>query len=292
MDDDRGTREVTQALVARAIGGETAALEEIVRSIQDDVYNLTLRMLGGPEAAEDATQEILIKVVTHLAQWRAEASLRTWVWRIAVNHVLRLERTKKEELCSFEALDAAIAMGNARPPLPALSEAELAVLEKELRLDCTEAMILSLDRDHRIAWVLGEVFDLESAQAAQVLDVDAATYRKRLQRARERLGRWMNDNCGLANEKNPCSCRRQIPIAMRIGVVDPHRLRYARHPERPAAWKKKLRVVGREVDEMVAAAEVLCGHPSYAAPERLVGKLREIIGSGRMRVFDAGEEKA
>jgi RNA polymerase sigma factor (sigma-70 family) len=283
MDDD----ERVKALVARAVAGDTAALEGVVREIQDDVYNLAVRMLGGPDEAEDATQEILIQVVTHLGQWRAEASLRTWVWRIAVHHLLRQAKTKKESFCSFDALETAIAMGEANPPLPELSEAELIVLEKELRLDCTEAMILSLDREHRVAWILGEVFGVESSVAALVLEIDAATYRKRLQRARERLGRWMHENCGVANPKNPCSCRRQIPVAMKIGVVDPERLRWASHPERPAAWRKRLRVLDGEVDEIVAAAETLCGHPSYAAPDRLVSKLKEIVRSPRLRVFDA-----
>ncbi|HEX4256609.1 MAG TPA: sigma factor, partial [Streptosporangiaceae bacterium] len=72
-----------QALVARAIGGDAAALEEIVHRVQDPVYRLALRMAGRPADAEDAAQEILIRIVTRLASWRGEASLTTWAYRIA-----------------------------------------------------------------------------------------------------------------------------------------------------------------------------------------------------------------
>lgn len=284
---DRRPHEQMKELVALALAGDGRALEAVVRETKDDVYNLALRMLGRPATAEDATQEILIQVITHLGQWRAEASLRTWVWRIAVRHLLRQQKTEEEQQCSFDALEGAIAAGSGNPPLPALEEAELAVLEKELRLNCTEAMILSLDREHRIAWILGEVFELESPQAAEVLDLDAATYRKRLQRARARLGRWMHDNCGVANPKNPCHCRRQIPVAIDIGVVDPDRLLFANHSEIPDVPRKRLSVLGGDADEIMVAAQVLCSHPRYSAPERLVTALRHLIAHGGLRLFDA-----
>ena len=57
-------------LVARAVDGDKAALEEVVRLLQDPLYRLALRMTWRPADAEDATQEILIRVVTRLASWR------------------------------------------------------------------------------------------------------------------------------------------------------------------------------------------------------------------------------
>ncbi|MBO0878169.1 MAG: RNA polymerase sigma factor, partial [Pseudonocardia sp.] len=60
-------------LVRAALAGEADALERVVRTVQDAVYRLALRMTGLPADAEDATQEILIKVVTRLSSWRGEA---------------------------------------------------------------------------------------------------------------------------------------------------------------------------------------------------------------------------
>jgi len=124
-----------------------------------------------------------------------------------------------EELCSFDALTDLCRMGESNPALPAVSEAELLVLEQELRLICTEGMLLSLDRDHRIAWILDEVFGLNSEQAGEVLEIDPAAFRKRVQRSRERLGAWMDANCGLVGVKTRCHCRRQVPVGVQIGVV-------------------------------------------------------------------------
>src|SRR5438105_8374108 len=75
-------------VVAKARAGEAAALEELARSAREQVYNLAIRMLGDPADAEDVTQEILIRVVTGLATFRGESSFRTWVYRVASNHLL------------------------------------------------------------------------------------------------------------------------------------------------------------------------------------------------------------
>jgi len=78
-----------ESLVVRAKEGDQNSLEELVRNIQDLVYGLALRMLSHPADAEDATQEILVKVVTHLGSFRQESAFTTWVYRIASNHLLR-----------------------------------------------------------------------------------------------------------------------------------------------------------------------------------------------------------
>jgi RNA polymerase sigma factor (sigma-70 family) len=85
-----------RALVARACSGDREALEELVRWHQGWIYNIALRMLYHPQDAEDATQEILIKVVTQLASFEGRSSFRTWLYRIVVNHVLNMRRGRIE----------------------------------------------------------------------------------------------------------------------------------------------------------------------------------------------------
>ena len=77
-----------EELVTRARGGDRAALDSLVRDMKDLVYNLAARMLGDPIEAEDATQEILIRCVTALESFRGESAFRTWVYRVASNHLL------------------------------------------------------------------------------------------------------------------------------------------------------------------------------------------------------------
>jgi RNA polymerase sigma factor (sigma-70 family) len=272
-------------VVDRAVAGDANALDEVVLAVQDDIYNLCLRMLGRRADAEDACQEILIQIITHLAQWRGEASLRTWSWRIAGRYLNRMRRTAKEEMVSFDLMEELIAVGQSNPALPQASEAELELLQEELKLSCTHAMLLALERDQRIAWILAEIFELDSNEAADVLDIDAATHRKRVSRAREKLGAWMQAHCGLVRPDNPCSCRRQIPVGIDIGVIDPSSLEFATHPTRKAGRLQREFSRLDDADQMKVAAYVLCSHPDYKAPQRLHAKIRELVSSGSLKLF-------
>src|SRR5215831_2903611 len=90
--------------VRAAAAGDRAAAHEVLRAVQDDVYRLALRMLGHPQDAEDAAQEILVIVLTHLGSFRGESAFSTWVWRIAARHLAEVKRGRRED-DSFEALE-------------------------------------------------------------------------------------------------------------------------------------------------------------------------------------------
>lgn len=273
-----------EELVRRANEGDRAALDAVVCALQDDVYKLALRMLGLRADAQDATQEILVKVVTHLSEFRGDSGVRTWVWRIAVRHVLRFRKTRREEAASFDTIEMLIAKGDANPPMPHLSDGELALLVEEVRLSCTQAMLLSLDRDHRVAWILAEIFGLDGEEAAAVVEIEPAAYRKRLSRARERLATWMSKRCGLVDASNACRCVRQVPVAMAFGVASLENPEYAGHPARPHSLP-----ILREADQIETAASALRSHPDYAAPPEILARIRALIAqfeAARFRMFD------
>ena len=75
-------------LARQALDGDRDAVDRLVRDLQGDVYGLAIRMLWNREDAEDATQEILVRVVTRLSQFDFRSRLRTWVYRVAVNYLL------------------------------------------------------------------------------------------------------------------------------------------------------------------------------------------------------------
>ncbi len=81
------TNEELLILIGQATAGDKRALEMVVLSIQDLVFNLSLRMLGTFPDAEDASQDILLKVITHLSLFKGDSSFSTWVFSIAVNHL-------------------------------------------------------------------------------------------------------------------------------------------------------------------------------------------------------------
>jgi RNA polymerase sigma factor (sigma-70 family) len=260
-------------LVARAVGGDEAALTEVLRRVQDPVYRLALRMTGRPADAEDATQEILIRVLTRLASFRAEASLVTWAYRIAVNHLINLRRRSVHEQreISVDTYRADLLAGLATPDY-AGPDAEL--LAEEVRLQCTQALLQCLDRAARATYVLGEILGLPGKDAAWILDLSPAAFRKRLERARQQVRDALRGRCGLLDPAAPCHCARRITYAIGKGRVDPTRPALATHPTttaRAAANLHELRDVG----------ELLRTHPDYAAPEARTEAVLTLARSGR-----------
>ena len=272
-------------LVARAREGDARALEEVVRSIKDDVFALAVRMLWHPEDAEDAAQEILMKVVTRLGGFRGESAFRTWVYRIATNHLLDARRSRVErEALTFSAFGAQLAEGLSDPPAPTAGGPDQALLEEVVKIGCTTGMLLCLDRDHRVAYVLGDVFELKSEDAAYVLEIEPATFRKRLSRARERLRAFMRGHCGLLNEAAPCRCARRVETAVRTGRVDPAHLLFATHPKRSRRGLPVLEQID-EMETLEAMAGVFQSHPDYAASERVVEGVRRLLRSGQFSLL-------
>ena len=209
--------ELTVELVAEAAGGDRQAVERIVRALERPVYAVALRMLLEPRDAEDATQEALIRIVTRLAQFRGESRFSTWALRIAIRRIVDY-REQRSPRVTFERFSEDLHDG-LEPD--AVERPEHAVLYRQLKQLCTRAMLQCLDVDHRIAFVLGEILELTSSEAAEILDVDAATFRKRLSRARASLAAFLEQNCGVANEQAACACHRRMPRALALGRVRP-----------------------------------------------------------------------
>jgi|SRR5882724_2881660 len=280
MSADTDTVDLAE-LAREAAGGDKAAAQTILDTIQDGVYELALRMLGHPADAEDATQEILIIVLTHLGTFRAESTFKTWVWRIAVNQLARVRRGRRETI-TFEVLDDRLRTGLREEPSER-SDPEAEALARELRLRCTEAMILSLDRELRIAYLLGDVMNLSGQNAAEILEIDAATYRKRLSRARDRLHGFLRQWCGVFDPANPCRCAKQVDCAVERGLLAPDDLYLTKHPARPTP--AALDRAADEVTEFVHLAEVMRGPSTYLAPDGLANGLRELLESRRLELL-------
>ena len=208
--------------VARACAGDRGALQELVSAMQRPFYNLALRMLGDRTLAEDATQECLLRVITHLSQYRAEAKFGTWATRIAVNAILDFRSgVARHARVRFE--DFAEGLASGRDP-EAPERPEDAVLLKELKTLCGRALLHCLDGDHRVAFVLGEILEFEADDAAEILGLEPATWRKRLSRARAELTAFFTRECSVHTPGRACACHRRLGRALEIGRVDPSNL--------------------------------------------------------------------
>lgn len=263
--------------VGKAQKGDQAALEKLIAQIQDKVYGLSLRMLWHPEDAQDATQEILLRVVTHLANFRGKSSFSTWVYRIAANHLLRFRksRVEKQDL-TFETfgrdLEEGLADRSANP--------DNSILFQEIRVGCTLGMLLCLDRPQRLAYIVGEILDIDSKEAARILAVKPDTFRKRLERARVQIVEFMQARCGLANLKNPCRCHRRLEQAVRLKRVDPQNLLFGHDLEKARTFPEVLANI-RHLEETQRAVALFRSHPEYAAPNFTVA-VRDLLNSTRV----------
>jgi len=262
-----------EALVERAKGGNRDALEAVVVSIRDRVYALSLRMLGDPADAQDATQEILIKVVTRLDTFRGESRFTTWVHQVATNHLLTARVRRSEQVpMSFEVLSTLIASGLAAAGGDSSPEPVTAVLAEEVRMTCTQAMLACLDREARLAFVLGEILELTSDEGAEILSITPDAFRKRLSRARADLLDFMKGRCGVYDAKNPCRCSIQVPYARRTGMLDPDHLRFATTSTGNARADAAL-------DEIVGLLDVgaIYRAQNITSPSTLIVALRSVL---------------
>jgi RNA polymerase sigma factor (sigma-70 family) len=275
----------TEELVNLAIDGDKDSLEKLIRSIQDRIYGLALRMLWHPADAEDATQEILVKIVTHLANFRRESRFSTWCYRIAANHLLTTRKRRAELLeMSFERSEEEIHRGLAQAWPVCAPEAEQVLMMEEVMIGCMQGLLLCLDRELRITYILGEIFEVNSREGAEILAITPEAFRKRLSRARSLMRGFMQANCGLINSSNPCECSRQIPYAIKTGLVNHKNPMFTGHPRRDNPPPSILEGL-EEMSELQRVAVLFRRHPEYSAPDSFVESVRQIVESENFKLF-------
>jgi RNA polymerase sigma factor (sigma-70 family) len=266
-----------EELVSKAQAGDKDALEKLVRRHQPWVFNVAIRMLWHRELAEDATQEILIKVVTKLSTFRGQSKFRTWLYRIAVNHLLNVRKSEFEQQ-SITFTDMGRALDETPDldlPDPRSVPVELPLLVEEARISCMTGMLLCLDRRQRLAFILGEFFGVTSEIGGEVMEVSTDNFRQLLSRARRDLYEFMNDKCGLVNVANPCRCARKTRSFMQAGYVDPERMEFTK-----GRLASVSDVAPHRLNELETLdrkhAELFRDH-GFLAPPDLATRLRELI---------------
>jgi len=283
LADSAPTDVEDRALVARAAAGDRDALHDLVHRHQPWIYNIAVRMLGHPQDAEDATQEVLIKTLTRLSSFEGRSRFRTWLYRIVVNHVLNMKRGRLEQpamtfSCYAHGLDTT---PDLELPDQRSVPADVRLLVDEARISCTSGMLLCLDREQRLLYILGEIFEVTDAVGAELLEISRENFRQRLARARRELHNFMNDKCGLVNRANPCRCDKKTRGFMQAGYVDPSHLLFAR--ERIQQVREVVRMKSEALttlDEQYA--EIYRQHPFHESPD-LVQALRRLLESPGFR---------
>jgi len=271
-------------LVEQAKNGDRRALETLVLRHQAWIYNIAVRMVFQPHDAEEVTQEVLVKVITKLSTFKGESKFRTWLYRIAANHVLNMKRRRAEtQVTTFDAYAAAID-NTPDLDLPDSKSVPVALplLVEEAKNGCTMGMLLCLDRRQRLIFTLGEILGVSDSVGGEVLEMTAENFRQCLSRARRDLHNFMNDQCGLVNTTNPCRCPKKTRGFIDHGHVDPHHLLFV--PEHVQRVRDVAPAMVHEVEDVVERqhAAIYGDHP-FLQPTDQVGWLRRLLENEGMR---------
>lgn len=167
--------------------GDPAAFARLVALHERLVFNLAARLLGDAEEARDLAQDVFLQVYRTLDRFEGRSSLRTWLFRIVVNHCRNRRRfwhrRRRDRALPLDALtagdEAALAREGSAGPFEQVARRERARLVQEA--------LLELSFDHRAVLLLREVEGLSGGEIAGALGLPAGTVKSRLARAREAL---------------------------------------------------------------------------------------------------------
>lgn len=269
-------------LILKINQGSREALEELIKKHQHFIYNVALKMTLSPFDAEDLTQEVLLKIVTKLPQFKGNSSFRTWAYRITFNHFLKMKQKWLENfITSFDQYGS---------ELENMKDSEMSEVEKhemkeliaEANISCMSGMLLCLSRDQRLVYVLAEIFGIDHSIGSQMIGLSKANFRQRLSRARNDLYQFMNNKCGLVNLSNSCRCERKTNAFIRAGWVDKEKMKF-----NTEYLRRINKVVLEESDALCELSEVdykglFRKHP-FQEKEHHVQLMNTILSDSRVR---------
>jgi RNA polymerase sigma factor (sigma-70 family) len=272
-----GSGDSLETLAEAAASGDSAALSRLVEEVQHPVYKLALRFLGHPEDAKDASQEILVRLVTNLGSFEGRSQFMTWAYTVAIRQLMRTRKRQVESsVKDAETFAAFLDQGISDRDFTA-QEAEYRLLCAEVRLSCTYGMLLCLSRPLRASYILGDAMGMPDTVAAEICGISRAAQRQRLARARQTMREIIANRCGLVDASNPCRCGRQIEASLALGVLDRGRLGFVEHArtdERPIEIDTIERAA-EQLDVALAMSEVYRSDPEFAAPAEVWERLRD-----------------
>lgn len=270
--------------VDKAVSGDTGALEALLYGVQDMIYNLSLRMLGSPHDAEDAMQEIMIKIITQLSTFRKESAFSTWVYRIATNYLINCKKSMfANRPLSFDFYAEDINAGFIPNTDDLLKGVEEEILAKELKESCTNVMLQCLDPESRCIYVLGLMFKADSKVCGEILGLTPEAYRQRLSRIRKKVAAFLDEYCGLS-DTGKCNCKKRIGYAIKTHRLNPENPEYGRLEKYDDQNTLEFTEAMEEMDRL---SQVFSGLPKYRSPLDAKSFLSKLLKSNSMDIIRA-----
>ena len=260
-----------EKLVKQAIEGDKQALEQVIINIKDFIYNLSVRVLWHPADAQDATQEILIKVITNLGSFKHNSAFKTWCYRIATNYLLSFKQKRFKHQVSFEEFGQQLNQNFSNSISYTQNNAEQNLLIQEAKVGCSNAMLQCLNKESRIVYILAEILEFNGNEGAELLGITPASFRKKLSRARTRLHQFINGNCGIINPANSCRCYKKVDNSIKQGKIDPKQLLFITNQKST----ELINAISTLEDEVT----LFQSNPTYTTPLMLINDLKKLINT-------------
>lgn len=250
-------------------------LHHLINLIQEPIYGMALRALWNPEEAREATQEILIKIINHLDQFKGQSQFSTWMFSIASNYLIDCKKSRMEQISmSYEEFEKDLGSDLEIPNLEYSSNYEFSILLDEIRIGCTLGMLLCLDRNHRLSYILGDIFELDHNEASIALGINPDSFRKQLSRAREKVESFTRSVCGLVESQNQCHCSKKVFCAVAKGRINPKKLNFC-------AEKNDFSLVQNKIKETQDGLKVIVlyrEHPRVTSLQNFGEVIKQILG--------------
>ena len=182
-------RQSERALVERHRSGDPAAFEEFYDDYGEVVFNVTYRQCGDRELAADLSQEVFVRIFKSLGRFRCQSSLKTWVYRVALNHCRsRFARRRIATVPLHGSDDPAGGVDRGHEPVDQRKDPEQRALDSD-RTRTVARALRGVEASFREAVVLRDLEGLSYLEIAEVLEVPVGTVRSRIARGRQQLKR-------------------------------------------------------------------------------------------------------
>ena len=253
-------------LIVGAQAGEAKALDELLKTLQPQIYRFSLQMCRHSEDAEDVTQDAMIAIVHSISQYRGESSISTWLYTITRNLVYKKFRKAKQLKNVSNQLSEHEKLGDKTPG--STDHTPLTEIENRTTIKQVERAINDLEEGYKEILVLRDVEGLSTKEVAEIVDLNEGAVKSRLHRARAQLREFY--------EKQPYIVRKGCPDIRRV---------FSEHLEGDLSQnicdKMQKHVdecsrCARECDALKSAIHT-CSTISYTVPQEVTRRIRYIL---------------
>ena len=173
-----------EELVRRFLTGDQDAFTILVERHQTRVFNVSLRVLGDPDDARDATQDTFVSMLRKLSQFRGDSAFTTWLHRVTVNACYDILRKRRRQPRLRLVDDEHDPMPETGPPVADHADAIVGSIDVSRALQ-------QIPEEYRVTLVLADIQDVAYEEIARILDVPIGTVKSRVHRGRIALARAM-----------------------------------------------------------------------------------------------------